>query len=239
MKILVLDLETLRSSDEVGGWQNSPAMGVSVLVIRPLFFTNKGNVYHNACSVYTEPISKSKEDIVLSLQNADVIVSHNGLSFDYRVLAGELSLSDEFLKSLAQKTIDFCFTLRMKHRLHVSLTNVASRTLGRHMEKELPGDKVIEYWRSGEEEKREAVRKHCQDDVDWTRQIFEKMLENTKWKNRKSPSGRILFYNPEEAEKRKEGLNPTRRITSSCIIPYPAALREFLIKTREEKEKVE
>ncbi len=236
MKILILDLETLREANEVGGWQNSPLMGVSVLVMQPLFLTSKGNIYHNTSSTYAEPILESKDNIVRELQNADILVSHNGLSFDHRVLAGELSLSDNFLKSLRTKTIDFCFVLRMKHGLHISLTNVASRTLRHPIKKKLPGNEVIEYWRSGEKEKRDKVIKHCKDDVRWTGQVFEKMIEDTKWKNKQSPSGRIRYYNLQEAENRKRGLNPARCITSTCIIPYPKRLKDFMVEARRNGE---
>ncbi len=236
LKVLVLDLETLRNADEVGGWGMAPLMGISVLVFQPILLYHT-KVIVQPLQTFIEPVAERKQEIVQYLREADVLVSHNGMSFDYRVLAGELRLYQDFRKSLNAKTIDFCFVLRLRHGLNISLTNVATRTLGEKAEKAVPGEKIVEYWRSGDPEKQRAVIQHCMDDVDWTTRIFLKMLHDTKWKNKKSPSGRIKYFNPDEAEKRRNGGVPTRRITSSAVIPYPRALKDFLVAARAGKKK--
>ncbi|MEW6557675.1 MAG: ribonuclease H-like domain-containing protein [Elusimicrobiota bacterium] len=242
IKVLILDLETLKNPNAVGGWQNCWKMGISVLGMKCLLIDANG-IYHaeREYDIYTEPIFASR-DIIINrrLDWADVIVSHNGLSFDYKVLVGALNLSWDWAKeNLTPKTIDFCHQIKIKHDVHISLSNVATRTVGTKHIKALPGDKIVEYWHSGNPEKRQAVIQHCIDDVEWTSEIFVEMYKRTEW-TKGVPTGRITFYNPYEAEKRKNIVETNdearRRITGNCVISYPKKMQEFLIELKRIKK---
>ena len=235
LKVLVLDLETLKNPDEVGGWGNSWKMGISILVAQPLIVDINGiHKADNPYNIYTDPVRPQRDAIITDCLNwADVIVSHNGLSFDYKVLAGSLSLSWDWVKvNLFPKTIDFLHQIKIRHNVRISLQNVATRTLGEKRVKDLPGDKVVEYWRSGDPVRRQQVIQHCIDDVEWTSEIFCEMYKRTEWA-KGVPTGRITFYNPYEAEARKNGTEAERRITGNCVISYPKRMQEFLIELKQ------
>ena len=232
LKVLVLDLETLKNPDEVGGWGNCWKMGISVLGMSPILLDDKGVLYSTPCITYTDPIFAERQLIISRLGWADVIVSHNGLSFDYKVLVGSLGLTWDWAKlNLFPKTIDFLHQIKIRHNVRISLSNVATRTTGVKHVKDLPGDKVVEYWRSGDPQKRQDVIDHCIDDVEWTSEIFVEMYKRTEW-SKGVPTGRITFYNPYEAEARKNGTEAERRITGNCVISYPKKMQEFLINLR-------
>ena len=231
LKVLVLDLETLKNPDEVGGWGNAWKMGISVLGIKPLAIDGLDTAPRPFLTyTHTDPVQR--QIIISQLNDADVLVSHNGLSFDYKVLVGALNLSWDWAKlNLSPKTIDFLHQIKIRHGVRISLQNVATRTLGEKRVKDLPGDKVVEYWRSGDPEKKQQVINHCVDDVEWTSEIFCEMYRRTEWA-RGIPTGRITFYNPYEAKARASGTEAERRITGNCVISYPKLMQEFLIKLR-------
>lgn len=233
LKVLILDLETLKSPDEVGGWGNCWKMGISVLGTIPLRITGAGICFAEPPHItYTDPVFARRQTIIDQLICADVLVSHNGLSFDYKVLVGSLSLSWDWAKeNLIPKTIDFLHQIKIRHGVRISLSNVATRTTGTKHIKDLPGAQVVEYWRSGDPEKRQQVIQHCIDDVEWTSEIFCEMYKRTEWA-KGVPTGRITFYNPYEAEARKNGTEAERRITGKCVVSYPKKMQEFLVELK-------
>ncbi|MEW6687149.1 MAG: ribonuclease H-like domain-containing protein [Candidatus Edwardsbacteria bacterium] len=242
LKVLILDLETLKNPDEVGGWGNCWKMGISVLGMKCLLVDANGiHQAERTYDIYTDPISVHRDTIInRRLDWANVIVSHNGLSFDYKVLVGALNLSWDWAKeNLVPKTIDFCWQIKIRHDVRISLSNVATRTTGTKHIKALPGDRIVEYWRSGDPAKKQEVIQHCIDDVEWTSEIFVEMYKRTEWA-KGVPTGRITFYNPYEAEKRKNGdeseEETKRRITGNCVISYPKKMQEFLIELKQIKK---
>ena len=75
--IVYFDLETQKSADEVGGWDNISKMGMSVAVL-----------YSTATGEYKIYGEKQVNDLIKDLQRADLVVGFNHLRFDYEVLHG-------------------------------------------------------------------------------------------------------------------------------------------------------
>src|SRR5512141_2228655 len=75
--LVYFDLETQKSADEVGGWNNIRDMRMSVGVT---FSTQRGTY-----QIYGE---KQVDDLVAELLRADVVIGFNNLRFDYEVLHG-------------------------------------------------------------------------------------------------------------------------------------------------------
>ena len=129
--IVYFDLETQKSADEVGGWNNIRDMRMSVGVT---YSTARGG-YH----IYGE---KEVNALITELQRADLVVGFNNLRFDYEVLHGYTVVDMTQVPTLdmlveVQKTL--------KHRL--SLDSIATATLG--AEKTAEGLQAIQWYREG------------------------------------------------------------------------------------------
>src|SRR5437764_915065 len=115
MKNLVyFDLETQKSADEVGGWNNIGRMGMSIGVT---YSTVRGDY-----KIYGE---SQIDALVKELQRADLVIGFNHLRFDYEVLHAYTALD---LRQLP--TLDLLLDLqdRLEHRL--SLDAIATATFG-------------------------------------------------------------------------------------------------------------
>ncbi len=75
--IVFFDLETQKSADEVGGWNNKHLMRMSIGVI---YSTRLGDF-----QVFEED---DVQELIDSLRDADLVVGYNIIGFDYPVLAG-------------------------------------------------------------------------------------------------------------------------------------------------------
>ena len=148
----VLDLETQRSFDEVGGAHNRDQLGISLV-----------GVYHyrdDAFRGYREEDLGRLGDI---LRDADDIVGFNLAGFDMPLLAVELGawvlelpITDLMLE--AQKALG--------HR--VSLQSIASATLGSG--KLGSGLDALQYYRAGDWDR---LERYCLEDVRLTRDLYE------------------------------------------------------------------
>ena len=85
-RILVLDIETQRSAEEVGGWDNCDRMGLAVAVTQDL---ETGEI-----RVYTEA---DVEDLLADLTAAACIIGFNLRRFDFGVLRGYRDLDHRAL----------------------------------------------------------------------------------------------------------------------------------------------
>src|SRR5215216_5167882 len=108
--IVYFDLETQKSADEVGGWNNINRMGLSVGVT---YSTSRGEY-----RIYGE---KQVGELLTELQRADLVVGFNVLRFDYEVLHGYTPFDLSQLPTLDMLTV---VTEKLKHRL--SLDSIAS-----------------------------------------------------------------------------------------------------------------
>jgi len=150
--IVYFDLETQKSADEVGGWNNINRMGMSV-----------GVTYHAARSEYRIYSEAQVHDLIKELQGADLVVGFNHLRFDYEVLHGYTALD---LRQLP--TLDLMVHLqeRLEHRL--SLDAIALATFG--VEKTAEGMQAIEWFKQG---KLLEVAEYCCYDVKLTRLVHQ------------------------------------------------------------------
>lgn len=150
--IVVYDIETKFSFDEVGGRDNFEALGISVLGAFD---------YRTArFSTYTEDeLGRFAE----RLQEYPLLVGFNSKKFDTPILQKHVKFD---LKKLKQLDIMDELVKVLGHR--VSLESVAKATLG--CGKSGDGMDALRFYREG---KMEELKKYCLDDVRITRDIFE------------------------------------------------------------------
>ena len=156
-RLLILDLETQKSAQDVGGWQNTHLMRVSVAVI----FDSIEERFH----VFHED---KIEDLLDYLEKADLIIGFNIKKFDYRVLS---AYTNNDLKALP--TFDILEDIHTRLGFRLSLDHLATETLNRG--KTADGLQALEWFRQGEMEK---LIEYCRQDVIVTRDLFQYGLEN-------------------------------------------------------------
>ena len=156
-EIIVFDLETQKSADEVGGWSNKNLMRLSVAVAQ--------NLVTGEVLTFTEA---SVAGLIELLHRADLVIGFNQIDFDYAVLSAyhpfEASRVHSFdiLKDI---------TGRIGHRL--SLDSLAGTNLGQS--KSADGLAAIRWFRDGQIEK---IIDYCAKDVHITAELFEYGLTN-------------------------------------------------------------
>lgn len=151
-RVLYLDLETQKTAQEVGGWQNTPLMRVSVVVV----FDSVDDRFH----VYEEEKIDSLFD---HLQRADLIVGFNIKRFDYKVLS---AYTNRDLTALP--TFDILEDVHRRLRFRLGLDHLAKETLNKA--KTADGLQAVEWFRQGELKK---LTDYCCQDVVVTRDLFE------------------------------------------------------------------
>src|SRR3989338_1409176 len=159
MSELVLDLETKKSFDDVGGRQNFHLLEVSL-----------AGVYDYARDQFLTFREHELKELEKLLAGASRVIGFNTKNFDYAVLQPYLSLN---LKALPSLDILEEITRALGHR--VSLDSVASGTL--KTGKTGDGLKAIRLFREGNFEELAA---YCLQDVKLTRDIYEYGAENGK-----------------------------------------------------------
>jgi hypothetical protein len=150
--IVYFDLETQKSADEVGGWNNIRDMRMSVGVT---FSTLRGTY-----QIYGE---KQVNDLVAELLRADLVVGFNNLRFDYEVLHGYTVVD---LKQVP--TLDMLVELQKSLTHRLSLDSIAVSTLG--VEKTAEGMQAIQWYREG---RLLEIAEYCCYDVKITRMVHE------------------------------------------------------------------
>ena len=151
-QIVYFDLETQKSAEEVGGWNNIVKMGMSIGVTFNTA-TNEYKIYHE----------KNINDLITDLQRADLVVGFNNLRFDYEVLHGYTSFDLTQLPTL-DLMVDLQNTLN--HRL--SLDSIATATFG--VEKTAEGLQAIRWFKDG---KLMEIAEYCCYDVKLTKLVHE------------------------------------------------------------------
>ena len=153
MKNLVyFDLETQKSADDVGGWNNIRDMKMSIGVT---YSTKRGGY-----KIYAE---KDVHALIDELLKADLVIGFNHVRFDYEVLHGYTVVDLRQAPAL-----DLLVELQkaISHRL--SLDSIASSTLG--VEKTAEGLQAIEWFRQG---RLLEIAEYCCYDVKITRMVHE------------------------------------------------------------------
>jgi len=157
--IVYFDLETQKSADEVGGWNNISRMGMSV-----------GVTYNTARSEYRIFGEQQVDDLIKELQRAELVVGFNHIRFDYEVLHGYTTFDLRQLPSL-----DMMLDLQNKLQHRLSLDAIATGTFG--VEKTAEGMQAIEWFKQG---RLLEIAEYCCYDVKLTRLIHEYGAQNRR-----------------------------------------------------------
>lgn len=150
------DIETQRLADEVGGWQNKHLMRLSVGVL----FDTRTDTFE----VFRE---NEVTTLLQRLQDLDLVVGFNLISFDYEVLR---AYSPFKLRQLP--TFDLLQEIRQVLGFRLSLAHLAEHNLGQP--KMADGLQAVAWFRQGNWE---ALIEYCKMDVKLTRDLFYRALE--------------------------------------------------------------
>jgi DEAD/DEAH box helicase domain-containing protein len=159
LKKIVLDLETQKSFEEVGGRGKNHLLKVSVCGIYD-YSQDKYLIYEEHELPKLAPI----------LESADQIIGFNIVDFDFAVIQPYLNFD-----ILKVPTLDLLVEVNnaLGHRL--SLETVAQGTLGTG--KSGSGKEALVYFKNG---RLDLLKKYCLDDVKITRLVYEYGLKNRK-----------------------------------------------------------
>ncbi len=183
-RILVFDLETQNSSDDVGGWSNIKKMKLSVGVVY--------DVEQKRYEIYYE---KQARDLIQRLEEAEVIIGFNQKRFDYTVLKG---YSKHKINKIRNIDILEDVADRLGHRL--SLDHLAEQTLGAR--KSGDGLAAIRWFR---EAKWNLLTEYCRKDVEITWKLFRYGYEKRHLIYRSRKGFRLKF--PVNWHKKYKSLN--------------------------------
>ncbi|MCM2285802.1 MAG: DEAD/DEAH box helicase [Desulfobacula sp.] len=147
----VLDIETRRSAEQVGGWNRAEKMGVSCAIL-----------YDSRKDSFQEYFQEDIERLCQDLTQFDLIVGFNIIGFDYKVLSG---LSDFDFSSLP--TLDILLKIHERLGYRLSLDHLATETLG--CQKSADGLMALKWWEQGEIDK---IVAYCRQDVQVTKDLY-------------------------------------------------------------------
>jgi len=155
-RVVVFDLETQRSFDEVG--RSGTAQLLVSVAVAYRYDTDE-------LLVYTE---ENISELIELLCAAELVVGYNIKGFDYEVLR---AYTDKDLQQLP--TMDLMYDLEDRLGFRPKLDSVASATLG--VGKSADGLKALEWWKQGEIDK---IIEYCSDDVRVTRDLYSFGIRN-------------------------------------------------------------
>ena len=159
LKKIVLDLETQKSFEEVGGSGKNHLLKISVCGIYD-YSTDKYSIYEE------REIGK----LASVLETCDQIIGYNIKDFDFEVLQPYLNFDIHTVPYLdILEEIDKVLGHRIK------LEDVAKATLGTG--KSGSGLEAILYFKNG---RFDLLKKYCLDDVKITKQVYDYILKNQK-----------------------------------------------------------
>lgn len=147
----VLDLETRRSAQEVGGWGNAARMGISCVV-----------VYDSKTDRFEEYLGEDLPRLVEHLKTLDLVVGFNISRFDYAVLRGGSPFDFHGLP-----TLDMLTEVHKRLGYRLSLDHLGENTLG--VRKSADGLMALAWWKEG---KIREIVDYCRQDVRVTRDLY-------------------------------------------------------------------
>lgn len=194
----VLDIETLRTSDEVGGWGHKPKMGIACAVLHSynnigeipdkIVYTDVGISIDGFSTKIVDDLFKDLQSIPHTLVSASeqnlslkYLIGHNLRTFDLVVVDGEYRIrnktqwnDDENHFNMLEDSETIIDTIWFNGRkTYTKLQDLCVSTLGQGK----TGDGALApiKWREG---KYEEVIKYCDNDVDLTRRLYEFYVKN-------------------------------------------------------------
>jgi DEAD/DEAH box helicase domain-containing protein len=149
---VLFDIETLRSADEVGGWNRAHRMGVALAV-----------ALHLETGEFSTFLEADVPRLVALLKSARLVVGYNSHRFDYAVLSGYTG--EDYRWTLP--SLDLLESLHGRLRFRVGLGHVARETLG--VDKSADGLQSLEWVRAG---RLDLVEAYCRRDVELLRDVY-------------------------------------------------------------------
>jgi DEAD/DEAH box helicase domain-containing protein len=159
LKKIVLDLETQKSFQDVGGRGKNHLLKISVACIYD-YSTGKYSSYEEHEITKLAPI----------LQTADQIIGYNIKDFDFEVIQPYLNFNIHEVPHL-----DLLAEIEKVLHHRIKLDIVAQGTLGTG--KSGNGLEAILYYQNG---RMDLLKKYCLDDVKITKQLYDYVLKNGK-----------------------------------------------------------
>lgn len=153
----VFDLETIRSAEEVGGWNHAEKMGISVAVVY--------DSQLDGCITYLE---HEVDSLIRHLQELDLVIGFNNKRFDNLVLAGYTNVDLHALPAL-----DLLEQVSDHLGYRLSLDRLAEHTLG--VKKSADGLQALAWYKEG---RIDLIQKYCRKDVEITRDLLHFGLEH-------------------------------------------------------------
>lgn len=147
----VLDIETQRSAQEVGGWHRADLMLVSCAVL-----------YDSMTDTYFEFLENQIPDLIAHMSTCDAVIGFNIKRFDYKVLSG---YSDFDFHSI--HTIDLLEKVHERLGYRLSLDHLATETLD--VKKSADGLQALRWWKQG---RIREIIDYCKIDVEITKDLF-------------------------------------------------------------------
>jgi DEAD/DEAH box helicase domain-containing protein len=147
----VLDLETRRSAEEVGGWRHAARMEVSCAVC-----------YDSRSDRFLEFFEEDIPELIETLSKFEQVVGFNIRRFDYKVLSAYSRIDFGRLP-----TVDLMDAVMARLGFRLSLGHLAETTLG--VAKSADGLAVLRWWQQGRADK---VLAYCRKDVEITRDLY-------------------------------------------------------------------
>lgn len=149
--VLVFDLETQRSFQDVGGRTAMRQLGMSV-----------GVVYSFQDDAFRAFLESEADQLIERLRSAELVVGFNLLGFDYEVLKGYRNVPLESLP-----TLDIMMYLKEKLGFRPKLDSVVQATLG--AAKTADGLQALAWWKEG---RLDLIEQYCKEDVRLTRDVY-------------------------------------------------------------------
>ncbi len=151
-KILVFDLETQKSAEEVGGWGKISQMGLGLAVTL--------DVRKEKFFVFFE---QDVEKLLIELLSADLVVGFNVRRFDYEVLR---PYTDVDLAARVP-TLDILEHIKQKLGFRLKLNSLAEATLNES--KTADGMQSLQWWKEG---RLDLIEMYCKKDVEVTSRLY-------------------------------------------------------------------
>ena len=149
---IVLDLETQKSFEDVGGFGKNHLLKVSVV-----------GVYSYVLNKYLTFTENEIYRLGEMLSEADQIIGFNTINFDYQVLQPYLNFKLSDIPSL-----DILQEVEKLIGHRIKLDNLAQMNLG--VGKSGDGLQALKFWKLGQ---MEELKKYCLDDVKITKELYD------------------------------------------------------------------
>jgi DEAD/DEAH box helicase domain-containing protein len=150
-RILIVDVETQRSAEEVGGWHNKHLMRVAAAVL-----------YDSLEDTYQTFQEDRVHELIEKLKEGELVVGFNIVDFDYQVLKAYTSFRFQQLK-----TFDLLQEVSRQLGYRLSLGHLAHKTL--NTEKSADGLQSLQWFKEG---RMDEIITYCKKDVEITKDLF-------------------------------------------------------------------